>query len=530
MISQANKLRRSVHYWIYFTSLCLIVISLPASRYTLGISFIILAANWLTEPDLLGKLRNFASNKAAVAFTLIYVLSILGLIWSVDLKYALNNDLRLKLPTLFMPLIIVTSPVLDNKKIRLLLILFISSVLVVSLIGLCIRVFQAGSSYRDASPFMPGLYFGMMLIISAFQLPILIKQITKNRAMFLAGLALSAWMILFVFYLRTLSGIVSFVGVSFYLAALLVRSFKSTLLRLTLAVSFLLLIAVGIWPMISIYKQTHSEVETDFRTLGEFTEYGNRYRHDTLEILRENGNLVYTYIADSELSDAWNKRSELDYYGNDLTGQEVRYTLYRYMASKGLRKDRNGFKLLTDDEISAVEKGITNYLNIKRPGFYARVYEEMMGLYIYRKTGYKEASWSSLSQRLDMWRASIQAFKKHPLLGWGTGSILHAVDYGFETNGSSLAGNNTKPHSQYLYILLTLGILGLLAFISLYSYAVFKTGVYKILMFKIFLIVYAINFLANNSMESHIGQSLFVFFSLFYFFIYPRLNTTQPEI
>lgn len=530
MMSPGKITRESVHFWIYYVSLCLLVISLPASRYFLSISLFWLAGNWIAEANFRGKFKKFASNKPAIAFTLIYALYVFGLIWSADIKYALNNDLLHKLPTLFMPIIFVTSPVPDAKKIRLLLMFFIASVITVSLIGLAIRITQPGASYREASPFMPGIYLGMMVVLAAFQLPLLVKQISNSRLLFIAGLALSAWLIFFLFYLRNLSGIASFAGVSFYLIALLIFRSRSIYFKLTVAICFLLLTGFVSLPLVKIYKQTHSEIETDFRTLEEYTESGSRYRHDTVDILRENGHLVYIYIADQELSEAWNEKSELDYWGKDLAGQELRYTLYRFMSSKGLRKEGHDFMLLTDEEIRAVEKGVANYLNINRPGFYVRMYEEMMGLYIYRESSNKESAWSSSSQRIDLWKASWQAFKEHPLIGWGTGGILHAVDYGFEKNGSALAGKNMKPHNEYICILLTLGVFGLFAFLSLYSYLVIKTGAHKIYMFKIFLIVFAINFLANNSIESQVGQNLFVFFSLFYCYYYPQLKSTQSYI
>ncbi|MCK7538609.1 MAG: hypothetical protein MZV63_50445 [Marinilabiliales bacterium] len=37
---------------------------------------------------------------------------------------------------------------------------------------------------------------------------------------------------------------------------------------------------------------------------------GNHYLHDTLNIIRENGNLVYLYIADEELREAWNEEEQ----------------------------------------------------------------------------------------------------------------------------------------------------------------------------------------------------------------------------
>ncbi|MCK7538210.1 MAG: hypothetical protein MZV63_48290 [Marinilabiliales bacterium] len=80
------------------------------------------------------------------------------------------------------------------------------------------------------------------------------------------------------------------------------------------------------------------------------------------------------------------KEATLDFDGRDLMGQELKYTLYRYMSSLGIRKDREGFSGLTDKDIMEIEKGTTNYLNVRRPGIYIRAYEELMSLYIYQKS------------------------------------------------------------------------------------------------------------------------------------------------
>ncbi len=530
MTTRDSSSGESFHFRVYYASLCLFAVALPASRFLMTLSLIVMFANWLAEGDFGNKFRTFSASRPAIAFTLIYFISVVGLLWSEDVRYAFHNDLLHKLPTLFLPMIFVTSPALNDKQIRLLLLSFISSVVIVSFIGFFYRVIQPDAGFRQASPFVPGIYFGIMLILAAFQLPLLIRQTGNSRVLLLSGIAVSAWLIFFLFYIRALSGVLSFTGVLIFIGILLVQRLKTMTFKISAVTLLLVLSGLALAPVISIYRQTHSELYTDYSTLDNFTESGNPYFHDTIDILRENGYPVYIYLADEELRQAWNERSNLDYEGNDLSGNPLRYTLYRYLSSKGLRKDRHDLMLLPDNEIRAVERGTTNYRNLKRPGFYVRIYEEMMGLYIYNKSSYKDVSWGSVTKRIDLWRASWKAFRKKPLAGWGTGSILQAVGYGLEENGSPLSGLNMKPHSQYLYLLLTAGLTGLVVFLLLYSFVITATGAWRQFMFVVFLIVFVINFLGNNSLESQPGQNLFVFFSLFYCFYYPRLNKKQEFI
>lgn len=122
--------------------------------------------------------------------------------------------------------------------------------------------------------------------------------------------------------------------------------------------------------------------------------------------------------------------------------------------------------------------------------------------------------WGSLTKRIDLWKASWEAFRSRPLFGWGTGGILKAVDHGLQKNSSELAGLNMKPHSQYLFILLTLGVCGLVITIILYAFFVIGKKAYKSMMFILFLVAFLVNFAGNNSLESQPGQDLFVYFTM----------------
>ena len=506
--------RKSLHNRIYIASLCLIAIFLPSSRWLLTVSEIILAFNWLAEGDFRSKFTRLRADRAAIALMLIYLLNVIGLSWSSDPGYGLRHDLLHKLPTLFLPLIVATSALPDRKTTRLILWLFISSVIVVSLIGFIRTHTDPALSYREASPFIPGIYFGLMVIIAAFQLLMMAWEIREKGIFFVAFLVAAAWLIFFLFYLRALSGIAAFAVATTWLTVTLASRSKRYLLKLAVPAVFMILAGLALWPMAGIWHDTHSENHVALRTLDSLSAAGTAYIHDTDNIIRENGNLVYIYIADGELREAWNGKSILDYDGKDLAGQELRATLFRYMSSLGLRKDREDFITLSARDIAAVESGITNHLNVDRPGFYVRAYEEMMSLYLYEKSSGQMTDWGSLTKRIDLWKASWEAFRERPLLGWGTGSILQAVEHGLQKNGSAQAGLNMKPHSQYLFILLTLGTAGLIITIILYAFFVIEKKAYKSLMFILFLIVFLVNFTGNNSLESQPGQDLFVFFSL----------------
>ncbi len=519
-----NLKRETVHQAVYFFSLSLIAVSLPLSRYFITVGEVILIANWLGEGDFMKKISRLRADRPALAFMMVYFLSVIGLLWSRDPGSGIANELLHKSPTMFLPLIFATTPPPDGKKTRVVLLLFILSVLLVSITGFLMRELGDDPLFRSASPFIPGLYLGLMLIIASVQLPLLVRQVTVKNRWFLLSLAVSAWLLIFLFYLRTLSALVSLAVIIIFITAVFAVRLKSVIARISLSGSVIILSGMALWPVTGIYRQVHTGNNVDFRKLPAETVNGTPYLHDTVSIIRENGTPVYFFLADSELRDSWNRRSDLDFDGRDLMGQELKPTIYRYMSSLGLRKDSAGVALLTDRDIREIERGTTNHLNVGRPGIYLRAYEEIMSLDIYYSSGRMETSWGSLTKRIDLWRASLEAFRKYPLTGWGTGGVLVAMDYGMEQTGSTLAGLNMKPHSQYLYVLLSHGIIGFIATVLFLVYFFRKKQAHRSFMFMLFLLLFLVHFIGNNSLESQPGQDLFVFFSLLYAYHYPLLR------
>ncbi len=510
MEGTTDIVQRPLHRTLYLASLVLIVVSLPLSRFLLTVGELLLVVNWLAEGNLRVRCSRLRSDRAALFLMLIYVLNIIALLWSHDRHYGLMNDLLHKLPTLFLPLVVATTPPPDRREVRQLIILFIGSVLAATLAGLSLRIANANLFYREASPFIPGIYLGMMLIIAASLLLGGVVHPAARGWRRWSAIILSAWFIFFIFYLRALSAIASLAVVVLLLVIRLAVRSRSITLKIalpTVTAAILLTLALmvtGLW------SEVNTVNEVRFGSLPQQTLRGNEYYHDTLSILTENGNYVYLCIAEGELREAWNERSSLDYDGEDLMGQELKGILIRYLASKGLKKEREGVAMLDDDDIRAIERGIANWRNVRRPGIVVRLHEELTGLSYWHRSSGRETSWGSLSKRLDLWRAAVHAFKRYPLTGWGTGGVMRAMEYGKEGTGSSLSDLKMNPHSQYLYLLLSQGVAGMIITILLYVAFVRRKELHRSLLFTLFIVTFLVNFVGNNSFESQPGQELFI--------------------
>src|ERR1700741_3449028 len=90
---------------IFFFGLILLAIGMPVSHFLMSVSQFVLGFAWLISVNYNKKLTTFANNKAALALCGLYILHVVGLIYTSDFSYALK-DLRIKLPLLTLPFLI----------------------------------------------------------------------------------------------------------------------------------------------------------------------------------------------------------------------------------------------------------------------------------------------------------------------------------------------------------------------------------------------------------------------------------------
>ncbi len=507
-----------IHHWIYFVCLCILVASMPTSRFIMSLIQILMGVNWLLEGNYREKVNRFMGHKAAFFLMMLYVLHAIGLIWSEDIAYGLGKDMVDKLPMLTLTFLVVSSRPLSVFQVRLLLYLFFSSVVVTSLIGFYIYITGNYNNFRDLSPFISHVYLSMMVIMTIFTLPWLTIKITQNKKWIALSVLVSLWLVIFLFILRSMTGLLCFGGVIAFMVIRQVMQTRAMVLRISGVIVLLLMVSAAIFASAYMYRMVSHEVPVDQDALDDTTALGNTYHHDFDNPKRENGHYVFAFIAQNELRQAWNQRSEMDFDGEDIPGNQLRATLYRYMASRGLKKDSEGLQQLTDEEINAVERGVPNYLYLQWPGFVVRFHQIIWEIYWYRERG--DPTGHSFTQRLELWRGSWVAFQEKPLLGWGTGDIFIAVRYGLEKIASPMENYHMKPHNQYLLFLLTLGIAGSILLYGFYFMFVMQSRAYQYLPFNIFLVILLVSMIANNPIDAQAGQTFFTFFSLYFGFLY----------
>lgn len=509
------------HKQIYFYLLILTAICLSVSRFALSMSMILLIANYVFEFDFKRKLNRLKQDKSILIFVLVFVIHLIWLINTSNFKFAFH-DLGNKAILLLYPVIIGTSEKLSIKHIQIIINWFVASLFVSSLISLFILLGATGvnvTDTRDISPFMSHIRLSLLVNMAIFSLiyfrtfrPIEIKSFEK-----IAYGILIIWFVVFLFLLKSLTGIFIFLFIGF--GSLLYVSFKhkNKLNRLfILAMLLLVVLSVGFVIGKSISEFYHVE-KVDLEKLDQKTQMGNRYKHYKKNKQIENGNYVWLFVCDKELKKEWEKKSTISYSGIDKKQQSLRTTLIRYMSSKGFRKDSLGFSSLSETDIRNIESGMANYIFENKYAIYPIIYKVIWEVDVYRK-GHNPAG-NSITQRLEYLKAAKEIVKQNFYWGVGTGDVKDAFLNEYDRVNSKLPiKRRLRAHNQYVTFLLTFGIFGFLMLFYCMFYPAYKKRAFSHYLFVVFITIALLSFINEDTLETQIGITFFsYFYSLFLF-------------
>jgi hypothetical protein len=507
------------HHLLYVASLAILAASVPVSVFMMSVSQFMIIGNWILEGDFKMKWTRFLQHKNVLIFISIFLLHIIWLFPPQDYHYALN-DIRIKLPILILPFFIITSKPISYKELRFILYAFVTSVLAMSFIILYRYIYQDKfgiTNYRELSPFISHIRYSLMVVFSVFIL-IYYRVINQSSTLIqkLFTIVIILYLTAFLFILRANTGIVA-------LGLLLIIIFiyylrKSRMIYKVFGVTLLM---VGIaWICMYSYQIWESFIQGSnllppYSVV--YTPNGNPYSFIPESNDVENGNRVWFYVQENELRKAWNNRCPYAYDKKDKRGNELKFTLIRYLTSKNLTKDSLGVSKLTNDDISAIEKGIPNYRFTQHFSLYPFIYPFLWEYYSYQSDG--NANGHSLIQRIVYVRTAFSIIKKHFFFGVGTGNVQQAFNMEYSTGNTSLEKEYWhRAHNQYLTFFLTFGIFGFLWFCFAFFYPFFKNLRKNRFLPLIFLAIALISFVNEDTLETQAGVTFIILFYVLFAF------------
>lgn len=527
----------------------LLAASLPLSKYTMSITEFALLALWLWSgfsytvcyrffklggffngiihfvvyiaelaySNFTSKFSELFRNKPVMVFLSIYMIHIIGLIYTSDFTYALK-DLRIKLPLLLLPVVISTMEKQGSKKTRSILLVYLSSVFISTIFSAYLYFNSQYVDIREISSFVSPIRLGLNV---CFAIAIIIyfvfhdeKFVTWQKVLLLVVVL---WFITFLFILEAVTSI--FVTLVIITGYLIWRVF-STMVTWQRVVLMSLVVLIPLVFVLQVRKMVIDATTApaiNIEEIDKFTDRGSAYDHDFSDTRIEDGKYVNLYICYEELKQEWNKRSNLDYNGLTNDGQLLNETLIRYMTSKDLRKDANGVDMLSDEDVRMIENGLANYNYIHKPGLKTRVLKIIKGYEVYKLTG--NPSGSSVMQRVEYLRASFSIIGHNYLSGVGTGDLEDAFNAQFLSMNSSLEDQyRYHAHNQFLGIFVALGIFGFIVFVIALFYPAFVLHGFKDYYFRLFFIIMFISMFSDDTLETQAGVTLFAFFYSFLLF------------
>ncbi|MBA3665130.1 MAG: O-antigen ligase family protein [Bacteroidetes bacterium] len=471
----------------------------------------ILLGNWLLEADFKRKWTELRSNKLFWILSSVFLMHVAGLLYTSDLAAGID-DVRIKLPLLFLPLVFFTTKPLSRNEFHFLLYCFLlGSFINITWCYIYSFVLHKNEIARSASRFMSHIRLGLYLnvAIAACVYFIFVHAAWSKKIFFIC------LMICFLFSMYVLglaSGFADFFILIFL--AVLYLIFKQNL-KFKAILIFVLITGIYIVGKYvnKVYESQVLVNNSSYNSVKERSANGRLYSQLDLHGQKENGNYVFINIQFDELHQQWNRRCPEDSFAYKPAYNLKRYeVLLRYLSGKALTKDSAGVCQLTAEDVNNIKNNIQNHETSTWSYLHKRVYEIV---YEYEEFKNKRnVNGHSLTMRPYFWKAAILNIKSHPLAGVGTGDVQAEMNKTYIAIHSPLQKNWFKrPHNQFLTIAVALGIGGLLVFIlSLVAPLIQLNGKLHVLFYAFFILA-IISFLLEDTLESQAGATFFAFFN-----------------
>lgn len=507
---------------ITITFLFLLAFGMSLGKIFMSIASIGLAAAWLLEGGFKDKWnRSKELSHAPIILSGIFLVHVFWLFNTSDFSYAIH-DIVLKLPLLSFPIVLGTVE-FSKKILNWTILAFISGVLVSTLLSYGVYLEWIPSKrytgdIRSISLFMSHIRLSLLVCMS---IVFLVYFSFKNNYGLLYWIPI-LWLAYFLFLLSG-TGMVILIGLIIYSIIVFVKRSHSTIIKWILALlGVAFIIFTGNYVREQYVEFASIKDTANFSNLESHTPDGEKYIHDVHDKRTDNGYYTWIYIAPDECAEYWNKVSDLPFNSMDSKGQPIKYTIYRYLTSLGLRKDKSGILALSQLDIANIENGKSSAVVMNA------IDSRLQKIFFeFREMNYS-SGWNghSVAQRLLFASAGIDIFLDHWVVGVGTGDVPNAfTDKYIELDSPLDADHRLRAHNQLLTFLIAFGVVGFCMILFFWIYPIVKCS-RKNVLYGAFLLIILLSFLSDNTLERQAGLTFFAFFNSFLLFHFSKKRTT----
>lgn len=496
-------LGHTVHPFLHLLGLIVLSFGLPMNKVLMSIGTIWLASNLVLKADFKQYWFRLKKSRMALFIGTLLLLHLTGLFYTEDFSYAFR-DLNTKLPLFVIPIALIAYPIKKEWQ-NFPLYFFILSLLITSILNSYTSSVEPQTDFRSFSLFGSHIRYTILVVMG---IAVIIHLTRFKWRWLLFSSPLILWFLYYTYQSQVFSGYVSLLMVVLSLFIYGSLRLQNTRIRLL----SLFIVTGGIVGVVSLMTNYFSPDNTTFvfGNLPEYSKKGNPYYHDTTFMWFENGNHVMSFIVEEELKKSWNERSHIQLDALDKNGHEIKSTLVRYMSSKGLTKDAEGMKNMSDQDIQNVTLGYTN-INQLNPSPFTRIENLKNEIQQYALT--KDPNGNSLLERIEHFKTGIEIVKDHWFLGVGTGDVQLTFDTYYSQTHSKLEKDRWhRAHNQLLTFWITFGIPGLLLFAGLWYWMMLKAVKLKSFFILTFVLVAVGSFLSEDTIETQQGVTFISYF------------------
>jgi len=497
---------------------CLIVVAvgLSVSKPLVALGQYGLLALWLFSGNINQKIKAFYKNKTVLALCSLYVLSLIGLLYTSDFDYAIG-DIRRKIPLFFIPLYISGFASITKKEFALVFKVYVVGVLFSTLWSMFVLAGGLNEiiiEKRAISRFNSHIRFGLEICLAISGAAYYFWE-TNSRKVKITWLLTAIWLITFLIIASLFTGVVVLVLSTIIVFSIYSLRSKNKWLKYSfLFASLSLILLFGITIKKNINSFYENENVTQLKAI-KFNKNGALYINDTTTIRqfdKENGYLIWHHIAWDEIKREWNKRSSISFEENDLKGQKLTTTLIRFITSKGIYKDAKAIINLSEEEIRAIEHGESNYKYLAMNNIDKRLHKIIWEFDNYYKG--RDYNGHSVIMRWAYWKTAYRIFKENIFFGVGTGDVALAFNNQYEKDNSLLLPQyRLRAHNQYFTFAVAFGLIGVIVFGFALFYPFFKNRMYSNYLYIAFFSIILLSMLTEDTLETQIGITFFAFFN-----------------
>jgi len=472
---------------------------------------LILLGNWLLEGKFSEKWAKLKSNKLFWVLSSVFLIHAIGLLYTTNLK-AGWDDVRTKIPLMYLPLIYFSTNPLSKKEIHYVLFSFlIGSFFNIAWCLLYNKVLHHTEEVREVSRFMSHIRLGFLIDMAIIVCVYFMFQFTKIKWRLLLSV-LCAYFIIGIYSLGLVTGLANLIIISILFLIFILFEYNK--------LAFFCITTIFVLGSVYLVNKTKNFYSSNFIIKNTITNQnqiatpsGRNYEqyHFTNQV--ENGYLVTNNIQSIELQKEWNKRVPNDTFNLQTKHNIVRYfTLIRYISSKGQLKDSVSVNQLSSNDIAEISKGTSNVNYANWSFLEKRTYELLYDYFEYRNDG--SVNGHSFTMRFFFLKAALCAIQENWIFGIGTGDVQDKMNECYAHSDSPLDKQwQKRPHNQFVTIMVAIGIVGLLIFLVSLVYPLIYLWKQLPSIYWMFLISALISFMFEDTLETQSGLSFFALFN-----------------